>query len=401
MPSPTLRPAPPARPSARVAVGGVGRSRLGGGVANRLRRALRLAPVLIGPWTVAAFLAARLSGVGTEEGGTVLDALVRSVLVGVLIGAAAAWLESGPLARWGRRFPLWAALTARTLAYAAVLAGAMAVVIVVLSHLEEGMGLGDLLRDERLPAFLTGAPFWTFAALLLVASFVINFALQVRRVLGPETLWALFVGRYRRPRHEERAFAFLDLTDSTAWAERLGPLAFTDFKNDFFADVAEPVLATGGRIVQYVGDEVMVSWPMRRAEKTGAPLRFFFLVEDRVGARAERYRRRYGAVPQFKAGLHGGWVVTAEVGDLKRDIVHSGDVVNTASRIEGECRPRGHRLLVSAALLDRLPVVEGLAVTELGAAALRGKAEPVGLCAVERAPVPNDALSSSVPLPAP
>ena len=178
---------------------------------------------------------------------------------------------------------------------------------------------------------------------------------------------------------------FLDLTDSTVWAERLGPLVFTDFKNDFFADVAEPVLATGGRIVQYVGDEVMVSWPMTRAEHDGAPLRFFFLVEARVAARAERYRQRYGDVPRFKAGCHGGEVVTAEVGDLKRDIVHSGDVVNTAARIEGECRPRGHALLVSEEMLARMATPDGLAVERLGPAALRGKADTVGLCAVSEA----------------
>ena len=108
-------------------------------------------------------------------------------------------------------------------------------------------------------------------------------------------------------------------------------------------------------------------------------------MEARIEARAERYRQRYGEVPRFKAGCHGGWVVTAEVGDLKRDIVHSGDVVNTASRIEGECRPRGRRLLVSEALLARMPDIAEASVESLGAAALRGKAEPVALAAVERA----------------
>ena len=129
----------------------------------------------------------------------------------------------------------------------------------------------------------------------------------------------------------------------------------------------------------------MVAWPMRRAERDAAPLRFFFLVRDRVERRAEYYRERYGGVPQFKAGCHGGWVVTAEVGDLKRDIVHSGDVVNTAARIEGECRPRGRALLVSETLLDRISLPDGIQAERLGAAALRGKAEPVGLYAVTRA----------------
>ena len=354
---------------------------------GRSLRALRLAPTLIVPWAVFVFLSARVAGVGPPEE-TLLGAAARAALVGLVIGVAAAWLEGGPLARWGRRLPLWAALLARTVSYAVAVVLALAVMLTVGGWVRARVGLLTVLRSAEFEAMVTDGAFWVFLALLMAASFIINFALQLRRVLGPETMRALFFGRYRRPRHEQRAFAFLDLTDSTAWAERLGPLAFTDFKNDFFADVAEPVLATGGRIVQYVGDEVMVSWPMARAERDAAPIRFFHLVEDRIARHAERYRQRYGDVPAFKCGVHGGWVVTAEVGDLKRDIVHSGDVVNTAARIEGECRPRGHRLLISSALWDRLPQPEGLTVEALGEARLRGKSEPVGLCAVRRADEP-------------
>ena len=349
---------------------------------HRWRRAGRIAPTLVVAWTVATFVAARLAGVDGPTDETAGDMALRSATAGLIAGALAAWLETGPLARAGRRLPLAAA---RTVAYAVVVAVALLAIIAAVSWAEYGAPPAVLVRDPDFRALTTGAPFRVLFGLLVLASFGINLGLQLRRVLGPETLFALLVGRYRRPVWEERAFAFLDLTDSTAWAERLGPLAFTDLKNDFFADVAEPVLATGGRIVQYVGDEVMVSWPMRRAERDAAPLRFFFLVEARVQARAERYRRRYGGVPTFKAGCHGGGVVTAEVGDLKRDIVHSGDVVNTAARIEGECRPRGHRLLVSADLLTRMPDADGLAVEHLGEVALRGKAERVGLCAVTQA----------------
>jgi class 3 adenylate cyclase len=368
--------------------------------AGHLRRAARLAPGLAAAWALAALVVIRLSGIDRLDGSfefevTLFGEVLRTVGLGLLIGLPAAWLETGPFPQFGRRVPLWVWLVARTVAYAGVVLVAIGTVIFAAAWFERGYAPHVAAGSEELRSILTGRPFARFVVLLVLSSFVVSFGLQLRRVLGPETLRALFLGTYRRPRHEERAFAFLDLTDSTAWAERLGPLAFTDFKNDFFSDVAEPVLATGGRIVQYVGDEVMVSWPMRTAERTGAPLRFFFLVEDRVGAHAERYRRRYGDVPRFKAGLHGGPVVTAEVGDLKRDIVHSGDVVNTAARIEGQCRPRGRRLLVSAALLARMPTVEGLATTEIGPVALRGKAEPVGLCTVERASV------EAAPPPAP
>lgn len=360
----------------------VGRTRLG---TPHWRRAARLAPSLIVAWAATAFVAARVVGLEPPDGETAATALTRSAILGVVLGSVGAWLETGPLASIGRRFPLGAALAARTLAYAlAVVLGVVAIITVVV-WIERGASPATVLRSAEFWSFIRDSDLGLMLALLVGASFLINLNLQLRRVLGPETLLALLVGRYRRPVREERAFVFLDLTDSTAWAERLGPLAFTDFKNDFFADVAEPVLATGGRIVQYVGDEVMVSWPMKRAERDAAPLRFFFLVDERIATHAERYRQRYGEVPRFKAGCHGGWVVTAEVGDLKRDIVHSGDVVNTAARIEGECRPRGRRLLISEALHARMPALEAVTAEPLGAAPLRGKAEPVALVAVEAA----------------
>ena len=361
------------------------------GLRDHVRQALRLAPFLIVCWTIAAFLAANVSGAawGTvdtpgSEIATPLQTLVRSLAVGTMVGLLSAWLETAILPRPMRRLPLWGALIVRTVAYALAVGLAMTVVVLSLGYVVSGLAPVELVNDAAFQSFVSSRVLLRFMVFLLASSFVINLVLQLRRVLGPETVRALFLGTYRRPRREERAFAFLDLTDSTVWAERLGPMAFTDFKNDFFADVAEPVLATGGRIVQYVGDEVMVSWSMARALRDGAPLRFYFLVEDRVARRAEHYRSRYGEVPRFKAGVHGGWVVTAEVGDIKRDIVHSGDVVNTAARIEGECRPRGHRLLVSRELADRMALPDRIALTSLGEAALRGKSEPVGLCVAER-----------------
>ncbi|MEL6615773.1 MAG: adenylate/guanylate cyclase domain-containing protein [Bacteroidota bacterium] len=365
---------------------------------RRLPRALAIAPGLIAAWSVAAFVTARIVGIEGPEGTEpVATAFTRSLTIGVTVGLVGAWLETGPLARAGRVLPLWAALAVRTLAYALAVTLGILTIIGSVAWFRLGVAPRVLLRDPQFLAFLQGSGIWAVLGLLTLASFVINLGLQLRRVLGPEVLRALFLGRYRQPVHEERVFLFLDLTDSTAIAERLGPLAFTDFKNDFFADVAEPVLATGGRIVQYVGDEVMVAWPMKAAVASGAPLRFFALVDAQIARRAERYRQRHGVVPAFKAGCHGGPVVTAEVGDLKRDIVHSGDVVNTAARIEAECRPRGRRLLVSQALAEAMPLPDGLALEPLGPVGLRGKAAEVHICAVES--IGPDATPEEAPSP--
>ena len=95
---------------------------------------------------------------------------------------------------------------------------------------------------------------------------------------------------------------------------------------------------------------------------------------------------------------------TSEIGDLRKDIVHSGDTVNTAARIEALCRPLGHKLLVSAALLERLPEGMGLHLQDLGRVPLRGKEIEVHLYSVlgprpervERAPSPGTRPSAGL-----
>jgi adenylate cyclase len=105
-------------------------------------------------------------------------------------------------------------------------------------------------------------------------------------------------------------------------------------------------------------------------------------VTERIHEQRARYLARYGIVPEFKAGLHGGTVVTAEIGDIKKDIVHSGDTVNTAARVEAQCRPLERRVLVSEALLRRCQVPEELEVEDMGERELRGKAEALRLYSV-------------------
>jgi adenylate cyclase len=248
--------------------------------------------------------------------------------------------------------------------------------------LSEHGGLLAYYTSEQYRDFVLGGRFLVALAVLTLVSFLINFVRQLNRMLGPGTLVSLLLGRYHRPVAEERIFMFLDLNDSTAIAAALGPLRFNDFKNDFFHDIAEPILETRGQIYQYVGDEAVVTWTVERGLHQGNCLRCVFLVAERIHEQKERYLARYGIVPEFKAGLHGGPVVTAEIGDIKKDIVHSGDTVNTAARVEAQCRPLERRVLVSEALLSRCRVPEDLEVEDMGERELRGKTEALRLFSV-------------------
>ena len=92
-----------------------------------------------------------------------------------------------------------------------------------------------------------------------------------------------------------------------------------------------------------------------------------------------RYRDKYAIKPTFKAGMHFGKVSTGTVGTLKKEIIYTGDVLNTASRIEGLCNKHNVELLISKDLLDRLPSKNHFKSREIGAINLRGKSTEVTL----------------------
>jgi len=283
------------------------------------------------------------------------------------------------LPRQALRLRAGAMLLARTGVYAVV--GVLSVFVVArfIAIRELGISMRELVSSDGFRAFLTGPGFVSLIGTFVVASFLINAALQVARLLGPRTVTQILLGRYLRPVEEHRAFLFVDLADSTGIAERLGPLKFAEFKNEFFHDLAEPVLDARGQIVQYVGDEVMVTWPTREAS---ACVQCFFSIKQRVQARSEEYRERFGCVPHFRGGLHSGRVVVSQLGDIKQEIAFSGDAVNTASRIQGLCRPLCHDFLASSEILSGIELPEQVEKAAVGTHSLRGRESTVELFAL-------------------
>lgn len=205
-----------------------------------------------------------------------------------------------------------------------------------------------------------------------------NFFLAINRLLGQGVLWSFITGRYHRPRQEERIFLLLDMVDSTAIAEQIGDIAFHRLLNRFFSDLGRVMIDHRGTIHKYVGDEMIVTWPVARGAR-GGPIRAALAAAERLRGDAAAYQARFGLVPRFRAALHCGSVVSGEMGDLKQEIVFLGDALNTAARIEQACRDTGEDLLVSAALLARVPLPAGIRAESLGPVQLRGKQEAVEL----------------------
>jgi adenylate cyclase len=110
------------------------------------------------------------------------------------------------------------------------------------------------------------------------------------------------------------------------------------------------------------------------------PIDCFFAISKTMEDLAPKYKEKYGFVPGFKAGMHYGRVVTGEIGDVKKEIVFQGDVVNTASRIKETCSSLGAKILVSRELIEALPQNQnGYRALRAGSFLLKGKEHEVEL----------------------
>ena len=76
---------------------------------------------------------------------------------------------------------------------------------------------------------------------------------------------------------------FLDIAGSTTLAEQLGEVRVHDLITRFFFDIDRPVADHDGEVHAYVGDQVIVTWPLTDDPKRNArSLRCFFAAEERM-----------------------------------------------------------------------------------------------------------------------
>lgn len=226
--------------------------------------------------------------------------------------------------------------------------------------------------------FLKSIVLWT-----IVTVFTIIF-LHVNDKFGHGTLLKLLLGRYHKPREEERIFMFADIKSSTTIAEQLGHIRFFNLLNDFFRDITNSIIFTKGEIYQYVGDQIVISWSMQNGLKNGNCVKCFYKMRESILQRSHHYMEKYNLVPEFKVGLHCGSVTTGEIGVIKRDIVFSGDVLNTTARIESLCNLYSVKILFSKYLLDKLNLPPNDYVPErMGVIELKGKKQRIELYTFE------------------
>src|SRR5687767_2826591 len=228
--------------------------------------------------------------------------------------------------------------------------------------------------------FLTRG-FMIFMLDLAVMTLLTIIILEVIDKYGPGGFWGMMRGKYIQPRIEDRIFIFLDINNATTIAEQLGHTKYFRLLRDFFAEITIPLLANGGEIYQYVGDEVVLSWKNTRLNKQRS-FRFlrqsFFLLKRRE----PKFMKRYGIAPTFKAGIHSGEVTAGVIGIVKKDLVYSGDTLNTAARIRSKCHELDESFVVSGNFLNDFSTPFAYKVNEIGEMDFKGKSEKEKLYSV-------------------
>ena len=234
----------------------------------------------------------------------------------------------------------------------------------------------EVLQSGGLPVAVS------ISTAFLLVFFLIT-VVQLSSLVGGSTLRNIALGRYHRSRIEERFFLFIDIVGSTPLAERLGPASVHEFLNLVFQVASDPIDNHGGDVYQYVGDEVVITWTLAEGRTGARPIACYFAVKRALDLAAKDFETEFGAIPQLRAALHAGPVITGEVGGSRRAIVFHGDVMNTSSRLENATRDLGRPFLVSEDAMNRLDGKEAYNSIDLGPQQLRGRAVPVRVYAVE------------------
>ena len=169
---------------------------------------------------------------------------------------------------------------------------------------------------------------------------------------------------------------FADVKSSVELSGALDPEEWHRVLDGFFQILAEGVHRFEGTVNQYTGDGIMALFGAPIAHEDHAQRACYAALHlcDRLRDYTEELKRERGLVFSVRMALNSGDVVVGKIGDdLRMDYTAQGHAVGLAQRLEQLAEP-GKVLLTE----DTGRLVRGyFAVRDLGAARVKGHAEPI------------------------
>lgn len=251
----------------------------------------------------------------------------------------------------------------------------------IAASIELGTGIFSEPVWNKYFSFFTSITHFSTMFQLTISLVLSLLYLEINDYMGDGAMKNFFTGKYHRPREEKHVFMFLDMRASTTIAEQLGHIRYFQLLKDYYDSLAAAVIRHSGSVYQYVGDEMIITWPYESGIQNSTSIACFFAMKDDLENRAEQFQAKYGIAPTFKAGLHCGKVTTGEIGVVKKEILYTGDVLNATARIQGLCNEYDVDLLISDDLVQDLPDGQN-GYSSIGEIKLKGRKQPMQLWTV-------------------
>ena len=310
---------------------------------------------------------------------SMLSAILSSLVIGLLIGT----IETRLVNSYFETRKFWQKLVHKTGLYVTLIIVLLLISFLVVSSIRLNVSIFDPKAMESVFQFIGNFSFWSimiFAGAITISAI---FIAEVSDYLGGGIFNNFFTGKYHHPREEERIFMFLDMNSSTTIAEKLGHKYYFQLLKKYYADLTEAIIQSGGEVYQYAGDEIIVSWDLKKGLADNNCIQCFFNIKKTFQSTSDEYIKRFGLVPKYKAGFHYGKVTTGEIGVLKKEIFFTGDVLNTTARIQSICKQYETDILISKDLLSLLNRNDTYKVVPIGKCKLKGRNKKIGLFTIE------------------
>jgi adenylate cyclase len=168
---------------------------------------------------------------------------------------------------------------------------------------------------------------------------------------------------------------FADAAQYTTISEKMEPTEVARLINRYFEAVFQPIKEHGGTVSDIIGDSILAIWVASQPDRVPR-LQACHAALDIVGV-VNKMNLSMENPLAIRIGLHAGPISVGGIGALEHyEFRAVGDVVNTASRIEGLNKLLSTRMLVSDEVVRNL---DGFLTRSVGHFILAGKSKPVRL----------------------
>ena len=211
--------------------------------------------------------------------------------------------------------------------------------------------------------------------------------LQIKKQFGTYLSPALVEKLQRNPEllqlggeSRELSIMFTDVRGFTAISEHYGKdvQGLTKIMNRYMTAMTKQIIENNGTLDKYIGDAQMAFWNAPVDEPNHAKMAVKTALEMMDSLDAFNKEVVAEGVPAFGMGLgiNTGVVVVGNMGsDQRFDYTCLGDHVNLASRLEGQSKPYGVRIVLGPETANQ--VSDSYSVLELDCIAVKGKKEGV------------------------